>query len=124
MAVNKVDFGDETLIDLTNDTVTPQTLADGVTAHDASGNEIVGTMGADGGGIVVDPLPIENSANAVSSGGVYAMFQSLVDELQGTISGLNERINELEDRLGGLSFQKSSSAPNVSTDENMITFVG
>ena len=48
MAINKVvmntENGAETLIDLTNDTVTPETLAEGVTAHDASGEEITGTM--------------------------------------------------------------------------------
>lgn len=43
MAVNKVVYGGETLIDLTSDTVTAATLAEGVTAHDASGNLIVGT---------------------------------------------------------------------------------
>lgn len=49
MAVNKVIFntadeGSRTLIDLTEDTVTPETLAEGVTAHDASGEVITGTM--------------------------------------------------------------------------------
>ena len=50
MAVNKVVMntanGEETLIDLTGDTVTADTLAEGVTAHDASGARIVGTMSA------------------------------------------------------------------------------
>lgn len=43
MAISKVNYGDETLIDLTADTVTPETLWEGVIAHDASGNRIVGT---------------------------------------------------------------------------------
>lgn len=43
MGVNKVIFGDETLIDLTGDTVTPDTLVKGATAHDASGEKITGT---------------------------------------------------------------------------------
>lgn len=47
MAVNKVVYntasGAVTLIDLTGDTVTPETLAEGVIAHDASGNQIIGT---------------------------------------------------------------------------------
>lgn len=46
MAVNKVIMntatGVETLIDLTEDTVTPNTLLAGATAHDASGNSITG----------------------------------------------------------------------------------
>lgn len=46
MPRNKVIYGDEVLIDLTGDTVTPDTLAEGVTAHDAAGNPITGTMAA------------------------------------------------------------------------------
>lgn len=42
MAVNKVIVNGETKIDLTADTVTPATLMAGATAHDASGNQIVG----------------------------------------------------------------------------------
>lgn len=44
MAVNKVTYGGETLIDLTGDTVTADKLAQGITAHDASGAEIIGTL--------------------------------------------------------------------------------
>lgn len=47
MAVNKVvmntENGEEILMDLTNDTVTPSALAEGETAHNASGALIVGT---------------------------------------------------------------------------------
>lgn len=48
MAVNKVTInttnGEEVLIDLTGDTVTPETLAEGIIAHDASGKRIMGTV--------------------------------------------------------------------------------
>lgn len=44
MGVNKVIYKGRTLIDLTNDTVTPGTLAKGFTAHNARGEEITGTM--------------------------------------------------------------------------------
>ncbi len=43
-AVNKVEVNGETVIDLTQDTVTPGTLKQGVTAHSASGQQIVGTL--------------------------------------------------------------------------------
>ncbi len=43
MANNKIIFGGETLIDLTGDTVTADKLAQGVTAHDKSGEIITGT---------------------------------------------------------------------------------
>lgn len=41
---NKINYGDRTLIDLTEDTVTPASLKSGVTAHDASGAKITGTL--------------------------------------------------------------------------------
>ena len=43
MAVNRVDYNNNTLIDLTSDTVTAADLPAGVTAHDGSGTPITGT---------------------------------------------------------------------------------
>ncbi len=43
MAINKVIYGGNTLIDLTADTVTASDLRDGITAHDKSGAIITGT---------------------------------------------------------------------------------
>ena len=45
MAVNKVIYGTETLLDLTDDTVTENDLLKGVTAHSKSGDQISGTLG-------------------------------------------------------------------------------
>ena len=44
MAVNKVVYNNETLIDLTNDTVTTNDLVKGVVAHDKSGTRINGAL--------------------------------------------------------------------------------
>lgn len=41
---NKVSYNGNTLIDLTADTVTPDKLLLGVTAHNAKGEVIVGTL--------------------------------------------------------------------------------
>ena len=43
MAINKVVYGTNVLIDLTADTVTADKLAQGITAHDKSGAAITGT---------------------------------------------------------------------------------
>lgn len=48
MAINKVVYNGNTLIDLTSDTVTADKLATGVTAHDKAGNSITGTMSGGG----------------------------------------------------------------------------
>lgn len=44
MAVNKVVYETKVLIDLTNDTVAPDTLFKGCTAHMADGTIITGTL--------------------------------------------------------------------------------
>lgn len=48
MAVSKVVYGGETLIDLSGDTVDAAHLASGYTAHDRAGNAVVGTMESGG----------------------------------------------------------------------------
>lgn len=47
MAINKVIYGSNTLIDLTPDSVTPETLQQGITAHNAAGEPITGTSTKD-----------------------------------------------------------------------------
>lgn len=44
MAINQVVYSGKTLIDLTSDTVTPDSLLTGHTAHKSDGTIIVGTM--------------------------------------------------------------------------------
>lgn len=44
MAVNKVEVNGETKLDLTQDTVTPENLLSGATAHNAAGERISGAV--------------------------------------------------------------------------------
>lgn len=44
MAVSKVAFGQNVLIDLTSDSVTASDLRSGITAHNAAGQTITGTL--------------------------------------------------------------------------------
>ena len=44
MGYNKLVYGGEVLMDLTDDTVTPDKLLEGCTAHGANGEKITGTM--------------------------------------------------------------------------------
>lgn len=58
---NKIIYNGVTLLDLTGDTVSPSTLAQGITAHDASGAPIVGTA-TGGGGSAVSVIDTLDSA--------------------------------------------------------------
>lgn len=83
MPANKIILNGETLIDLTGDSVKPETLLLGETAHDASGNPITGTMEPSSGGDDLDDAISEQEA--------------LVTELQGILdqkaAGSSEEIN-------------------------------
>lgn len=64
MAINKVQYNGKTLIDLTNDTVTDNTLIAGATAHAADGERIVGAF---------DPtIYLEKTGNASDVTTVFA----------------------------------------------------
>lgn len=57
MAVNKVIYGNTTVLDITDSTVTPETLAKGEVGYSKAGERIVGTMEA-GGGASVDTCTV------------------------------------------------------------------
>ncbi len=66
MAVNKVEVDGETKLDLTADTVTPETLLKGATAHNAAGEAIVGSIIMPTYALVVKTSP--SSAITVTKG--------------------------------------------------------
>ncbi|MBQ9383557.1 MAG: hypothetical protein IJT87_04920 [Ruminiclostridium sp.] len=78
MAISKVCFGNNTLIDLTADTVTASALAQGYTAHNAAGQLITGT-GSGGGGGYVNIFPSVCMISA--SNGVTVLANSSSDNV-------------------------------------------
>ena len=64
MAYNKIMYGEDTLIDLTEDTVTPDKLVYGYTAHDKTGAVIVGTNKV----VALEPLEYDYNIGYVASG--------------------------------------------------------
>lgn len=98
MATNKVVYGDEVLMDVSKDTVTPETLAQGVTAHNADGDPIVGTMTSGGSAVQSDytqndstqPDYIKNRPFYTSEGYQYEWDGKATDESK-KISGNDSR---------------------------------
>ena len=68
MAVNKIVINNEVKLDLTADTVSPSTLATGITAHDKSGNIITGTALT---GFVADDLKFSGDLTLFNTGGRF-----------------------------------------------------
>lgn len=67
MAVNKVIYGGNTLVDLTGDTVTAADLADGVKATGADGNPVIGLMQK----VTIDAELSNTSTNPVQNKVIY-----------------------------------------------------
>ena len=90
MAVSKVVYGGNTLIDLTGDTVAADKLLSGYTAHDAAGNAITGTASSGGGlpaEIVAGDTPVlmnPSVASASSSSNMVATGVSITISKAGT----------------------------------------
>lgn len=104
MEVSKVQLANgEVLVDLTNDSVTEETLAEGATAHNASGEQIVGTMKAGGGG---------SSANAV----LYTE-QTLTDQQK-------EQARFNIDAVGFVDFEAAAVYPTMATSAGSLQWNG
>lgn len=121
MAINKIVYDGDTLIDLTGDTVTPETLAEGATAHNKSGEQIIGAM--KGG----SPVEIEQfwryeyGANyidmiAVSFGGI-ACYYCVISAME----GLPESITTDDGTLYDLRDYGGKFLPAVTLDGTPAT---
>ncbi len=72
MAVNKIEYAGKVLLDLTEDTVTEDQLLEGATAHDSSGQRIVGTMKQSSGGGGTGSGAIDTSKTFMTGLHVYS----------------------------------------------------
>ena len=109
MAVSKVVLGDETLVDLTSDTVSEDTLLAGTTAHAANGEQITG-------GVVVTPMYTGTKAaieEAIALGQIpedavvnitddeeTSSFQTQINEINSSIGDISGFITDTYDSIG------------------------
>ena len=80
MGKSKVIYNDETIIDLSNDTVNPGVLKQGYTAHNSNGDPIVGTMvpesgGGSGGSGIIDVTELPTSG--IDENAVYRVTETV-----------------------------------------------
>ena len=90
MGVHFVQIGDEVVVDLSKDTVKPESLDEGVTAHDATGEPIVGTAPR----LIVldDESTVEEftkALNAYKTYGTTVLFKISSSDF-GTLVAINE----------------------------------
>lgn len=119
MAVNKVVYGTTVLVDLTKDTVTPDKLLKGATAHDASGEPITGTMEAGSGDSaagVIDRSVVNITSDAADVG-QYAFYGC--GQLETVSFPMATKIQG--GAFVGCKALVSVSAPNVTEITNEVT---
>lgn len=96
MAVNKVIYGGNTLVDLTGDTVTAADLADGVKATGADGNPIIGLMQK----VTIDAELSTTSTNPVQN----KVIKEAIDTVTASIP---TKVSALENDAGYLTQHQS-----------------
>lgn len=90
MAVNKVEINGEVKLDLTQDTVTENTLLKGVTAHDAAGNLVEGK-------VVTTPVPkTSNLLKGDGAGGIGAAVPGTDYLTEAPVTSVNGAIGEVK----------------------------
>ena len=101
MAANKVIVNNQTILDLTADTVTAATLKKGVTAHDASGVQITGTLESGGGGSTSETWVLNEDQSFSPSFSGAAKFTSSGTEFWGlSATGVISYWNDIDGNDG------------------------
>ena len=75
MAINKVVYGNNVLVDLTEDTVSPENLQSGATAHSKSGALIRGTASMGGAAPCTVIAENEFNSNSIYDIGDHVLYQ-------------------------------------------------
>lgn len=116
MAVNKVEINGEVKLDLTQDTVTADTLLKGSSAHDAAGNPVEGK-------VITIPIPVtEDVLKGDGRGGIDTIQTSPVESIdipvgifKGTASG------NIETAIPGMDYLAEAPVTSVNGKTGDVT---
>ena len=119
MAVNKVEVNGETKLDLTQDTVTPENLLSGATAHNAAGEQISGAVAVAEASTTTPKVP---GKAAVGTEQKYARGDH-VHPSDPTKQGINDEIQALRLRGGINSIINNASAVSINPAVNAAGYL-
>lgn len=115
MAVNKVIYGGNTLVDLTGDTVTAADLADGVKATGADGNPIVGIMQK----VTIDAELSTTSTNPVQNKVVKTAIDTVTASIPTKVSTLENDAGYLTQHQSLDGYAKTSVANTWTAEQSL-----
>lgn len=114
-AINKIIYGGEVLIDLTTDTITPESLLIGHTAHGSDGNVIEGTCDFDTN--TKEATAIASEILAGKTAGVSGQMVTGTMKNNGSVSGVIS--NKSEEYTVPQGYHDGSGKVKISTDEQV-----
>lgn len=121
MAINKVIRKGTTVLDLTSDTVTPETLMQGVTAHNAAGDPIVGTAssGIDTSDATATAADMLSGETAYAKGEKITGTFTIDSELTTQDNLISQIQTALQNKAAGSEpvLQNKTVTPSTSTQE-------
>ncbi len=121
--INKVVLGSETLLDLTADTVTPQTLYLGTTAHDASGAAIVGTLDSSSGSVYQDEdgyLVVDDSESSAPQGNISITANGTYDVADYAGASVDIPVGMTKEQLKSF-IQRTSNFTDIEWPDGLTT---
>lgn len=122
MGISKVNFGGDTLIDLTNDSVDAASLLKGKTAHNAAGEQIVGEIddGKDlGGGASTSEGVSYTNAQLPNAENVKTALDELVPKSHSHAN--KDALDKISVSNGKLQYNGSNVVPNALKNPNALT---
>ena len=115
MAVNKVIYGGNTLVDLTGDTVTAADLADGVKATGADGNPIVGIMQK----VTIDAELSSTSTNPIQNKVVKTAIDTVTSSIPTNVSAFINDAGYLTQHQSLDEYAKTSVANTWTAEQSL-----
>lgn len=115
MAVNKVIYGGNTLVDLTGDTVTAADLADGVKATGADGNPVIGLMQK----VTIDAELSTTSTNPVQNKVVKTAIDTVTASIPTKVSTLENDAGYLTQHQSLDGYAKTSVANTWTAEQSL-----
>lgn len=114
MAINKVVYGGQTLVDLTGDTVSQNTLLAGATAHSANGEQIEGAV------VVADiDATLSNEGEAADAKATGDALATKVDVETGKGLSTNDYTTAEKTKLAGIE-----TGANATTIDSTLSVTG